>query len=166
PARALPRPAVLAAAGVLLLLSLLLVAAPWQAQHDITRAGAVFRQRPFEAYSRLHRAGKLDPVSDQPALIAGSIALRYGDLPRARTQFEDALDRNPRGEYATLELGAIASVQGDRARATALLRRAVALAPRDYTAREVLQVVREGGTVDIAALNRRILSAGQALTQG
>ena len=106
------------------------------------------------------------PFSDRPALIEGSIALRYGDLPRARAAFEEALDRNPRGQYATLELGAIASVQGDRARALALLRRAVALAPRDGTAREALAVVREGGTVDVAALNRRILSAGQRIAQG
>jgi len=160
------RPAVLAGAAAVLVLCALAIGSPWQAQHDITRAGAVFATRPFEAYSRLDRAANLDPVSDQPALIAGSIALRYGDLARARSRFEDALDRNPRGEYATLELGAIASVQGDRARATTLLRRAVALAPRDYTPRELLQIVRQGGTVDIAALNRRILSAGQALTQG
>jgi Flp pilus assembly protein TadD len=160
------RPAVLVLAGALLVLGALVIAGPWQAERDIERAGVVFAQRPFEAYSRLDRAADLDPVSDRPALIAGSIALRYGDLARARTSFQDALDRNPRGQYATLELGAIASVQGDRARALTLVSRAVALAPRDGTAREVLAVVRDGGTVDVAALNARILSAGQRLTGG
>jgi hypothetical protein len=153
-------------AGAALILGALAIAGPWQAERDVEQAGAVFAQRPFESYSRLDRAADLDPLSDRPALIEGSIALRYGDLARARTAFEAALDRNPRGQYATLELGAIASVQGDRARALALLRRAVALAPRDGTAQEALAVVREGGTVDIAALNRRILSAGRRITQG
>jgi len=164
--RARTRPAVLVAAGAVLVLGALAIAGPWQAERDIERAGAVFAKRPFESYSRLDRAADLDPLSDRPALIEGSIALRYGDLARARSAFEDALDRNARGQYATLELGAIASVQGDRPRALTLLVRAVALAPRDGTAREVLAVVREGGTVDVAALNRRILSAGRRITQG
>jgi tetratricopeptide (TPR) repeat protein len=157
-------PAVLA--GAALVLGALAIAGPWQAERDIEQAGAVFAQRPFEAYSRLDRAADLDPLSDRPALVEGSIALRYGDLTRARAAFDEALERNPRGQYATLELGAIASAQGDRARALTLLERAVALAPRDATAREALAVVREGGTVDVAALNRRILSAGQRIAQG
>jgi O-antigen ligase/polysaccharide polymerase Wzy-like membrane protein/tetratricopeptide repeat protein len=164
PAR--PRAVVLVLAGAALVIGALAVAGPWQAERDVEQAGAVFAQRPFEAYSRLDRAADLNPFGDRPALIEGSIALRYGDLARARAAFERALDRNPRGQYATLELGAIASVQGDRDRALALLRRAVALAPRDGTAQEALAVVRDGGTVDIAALNRRILSAGQRITSG
>jgi O-antigen ligase len=160
------RPVVLILAGAALLLGVLAIAGPWQAERDIEQAGAVFAQRPFEAYSRLDRAADLDPLSDRPALIEGSIALRYGDLARARAAFERALDRNPRGQYATLELGAIASVQGDRVRALRLLRQAVALAPRDPIAQEALAVVREGGTLDLAALNRRILSAGQHIAQG
>jgi tetratricopeptide (TPR) repeat protein len=159
-------PAVLVLAGTALILGALAIAGPWQAERDIERAGAVFTQRPFESYSRLDRAADLDPFSDRPALIKGSIALRYGDLPRAHAAFEDALSRNSRGQYATLELGAIASVEGDHARALTLLRRATTLAPRDGTAQEALAVVRDGGTIDIAALNRRILSAGQRLTQG
>jgi tetratricopeptide (TPR) repeat protein len=160
------RPAVLVLAGAALVLGALAIAGPWQAERDIERAGAVFTQRPFESYSRLDRAADLDPFSDRPALIKGSIALRYGDLPRARAAFEDALDRNRRGQYATLELGAIASVEGDRPLALTLLRQAVALAPRDGTALGAIGVVRDGGTIDIAALNRRILSVGQRLTQG
>jgi hypothetical protein len=160
------RSGTLVLAGAALILGAPAIAGPWQAERDVEQAGAVFAQRPFESYSRLDRAADLNPLSDRPALIEGSIALRYGDLARARTAFEAALDRNPRGQYATLELGAIASVQGDRAQALALLARAVALAPRDGTAQEALEVVEGGGTVDIEALNRRILSAGQRITEG
>jgi tetratricopeptide (TPR) repeat protein len=156
----------LVVAGTAIVLAALVIAGPWLAERDVERAGAVFATRPFEAYSRLDRAADLDPLSDRPALIEGSIALRYGDLKRARAAFGEAHDRNPRGQYATLELGAIASVQGDAAGARRLLTRAVALAPRDQTARDALQVVQEGGTVDIDVLNARILSAGQRITGG
>jgi O-antigen ligase/polysaccharide polymerase Wzy-like membrane protein len=158
--------AALVLVGAVLVVGALVIAGPWLAERDVEQAGKVFTTRPFEAYSRLDRAADLDPVSDRPALIKGSIALRYGDLARARTAFEDALDRNPRGEYATLELGAIASVQGHRPRARRLLDRAVQLAPRDATAREAAAIVGKGGTVDLDVLNARLLSAGQALASG
>lgn len=141
----------------------LLLAGPWLAERDVERAGKVWGQRPFEAYSRLDRAADLDPLSDRPALVKGSIALRYGDLGRAKAAFADALNRNPRGQYATLELGAIASVQRDRATAERLLARAVALAPRDATALEARKVVADGGVVDIDVLNGRIFSTGDQL---
>jgi Flp pilus assembly protein TadD len=57
-------------------------------------------------------------------------------------------------------------VQGDDARARVLLTRAVALAPRDSTAREALKVVRGGGVVDIDALNARLLSTAQRIAAG
>jgi tetratricopeptide (TPR) repeat protein len=165
-AAALARPRTVVLSGAVLLAGAVAIAGPWLAERDMERAGAVFAARPFESYSRLDRAADLDPFSDRPALLAGSIALRYGDLGRARTAFSAARHRNPRGQYATLELGAIASVQGRRAEAGRLLTRAVALAPRDATAREALGVVRAGGIVDLSALNRRILAAGQRFRTG
>jgi tetratricopeptide (TPR) repeat protein len=149
-----------AAAAVVAALAL---AGPWLAERDVERAGAVWSQRPFEAYARLDRAADLDPLSDRPASVKGSIALRYGDLDRAKAAFTDALERNPRDQYVTLELGAIASVRRDPATARRLLGRAVALAPRDATAREALKVVRGGGVVDIDVLNARIFSAADRL---
>jgi hypothetical protein len=157
-------PLLLAGAGVLLLAAVVVLAGPWLAERDVEAAAKVYGSKPFAAYSRLDRAARLDPLSDGPALIKGSIALRYGDLPRARAAFQAALDRNPRGQYATLELGGIASVQGDRATAQRLLDRAVALAPRDANAAEAAQVVRQGHVVDLVALNQRLLRNGQALT--
>jgi tetratricopeptide (TPR) repeat protein len=158
-----PGAVALAAGAAAAIVAALLLAGPWLAERDVERAGQVWSQRPFEAYSRLDRAADLDPLSDRPALVKGSIALRYGDLVRARSAFEAALERNPRGQYATLELGAIASVQRDRAGAQRLLGRAVALAPRDPTAREALGVVKGGGVVDIDVLNGRIFSAADQL---
>jgi hypothetical protein len=165
PARPL-RPAVVAPVAVVLLLGALAVAGPWLAQRDIDAAGRVFATRPFESYDRLDRAADLDPLGDRARLLEGSIALRYGDLPRARQAFTAALARNPRGQYATLELGAIASAQGRPAQARDLVARAVALAPRDPVARDALGVLRSGGALDVAVLNARILERAQAVSRG
>ncbi|HET6507263.1 MAG TPA: O-antigen ligase family protein [Baekduia sp.] len=158
-----PGPVALVLGGAAAVVAALVLAGPWLAERDVERAGQIWAQRPFEAYSRLDRAADLDPLSDRPASVKGSIALRYGDLDRAKAAFSDALDRNPRDQYATLELGAIASVRRDPATAERLLARAVALAPRDRSAREALDVVRSGGTVDISVLNDRIRSSADQL---
>jgi tetratricopeptide (TPR) repeat protein len=148
---------------VVLVLAALAIAAPWQAERDIVRAGEIFAAQPLLAYDKLERAADLDPLSDRPLLVEGSIALRFGDLPRADRAFARALERNPRGFYATLERGAIASVRGDERRARALLRRALALAPRDPLAQEAELVAREGGAVDLTELNRRILEGAAGI---
>ncbi len=46
----------------------------------------IWPQAPLAAYSRLDEAAKLNPLSDRAYLVAGSIALRFGDLARARTR--------------------------------------------------------------------------------
>lgn len=75
------------------------------------------------------------------------------------------LDRSPDDQYATLEAGAIASARGDLRRARELLQRAVQLAPRDALAREVLDIVKDGGAIDVAELNDRIRAASASLAQ-
>jgi tetratricopeptide (TPR) repeat protein len=165
PARPL-RLSVVAPVAAVLLVGALAVAGPWLAQRDIDQAGRVFATRPFESYGRLDRAADLDPLGDRARLLEGSIALRYGDLPRARKAFTAALARNPRGQYATLELGAIASAQGRTAEARDLVARAVALAPRDPVARDALGVLHSGGALDVEVLNARILERARVVSQG
>ena len=133
-------------------------AALWLAERDQAAAAEVFAERPGESYDRLDRAGTLLPLSDAPKLLEGSIAVRLGDLDRADRAFAEALDRVPDGQYATLQRGAIASVRGRRDEARRLLERAAALAPRDPTTREALEVVRDGGAIDLAELSRRIIA--------
>ena len=124
-------------------------------------AGRIWSKAPHAAYARLDEAARLNPLSDEPYLLAGSIALRFGDLARADHEFRLALRRTPSDPYATLERGAIASSRGERAVALALLARAVRLNPRDPLAREALHVVREGRRVSVEALNRSILIKAQ-----
>jgi tetratricopeptide (TPR) repeat protein len=133
------------------------LAAPWLSQLEVESAAHVWPRAPGVAYARLEDAAKLNPLSDGPYLVAGSIALRLGDLARAEHDFSLALRRTPGDAYATLELGAIASTQGQRARALLLLERAARLNPRDPLTREALSVARRGRRVDVEALNRSIL---------
>jgi hypothetical protein len=137
--------------------------APWLSGLQLESAARIWTTSPLDAYSRLHDAAALNPLSDQAYLLAGSIALRYGDLPRAERQFALARGRVPDDAYATLELGAIASARGERRRAQALLRHAVALNPRDRIAASALSVAEHGRRVDLQALNRLILLQAQQL---
>lgn len=138
-------------------------AAPWLSRLQVESAARIWPKAPLQAYARLNDAARLNPLSDEPYLVAGSIALRFGDLRRADNEFALALRRTPGDAYAVLERGAIASDDGRRAAALALLRRAVALDPHDPLTREVLGVVRHGERVDILALSRSILANAERL---
>jgi hypothetical protein len=137
--------------------------APWLSQLQVEDAARIWTRAPRAAYSRLSDAASLNPLSDQAYLVAGSIALRFGDLARADHDFALALGRTPNDAYATLERGAIASARGERATALRLLGRAVELAPRDGIARAALTLVRGGGQVRIEQLNRLILLQARQL---
>jgi len=135
--------------------------APWLSRLQVQSAARIWPTAPGIAYSRLNDAARLNPLDDEPYLVAGGIALRFGDLQRADRAFALALRRTPREAYATLELGAIASARGRRSSAQAWLERAVRLNPRDPLTRQVLARVRRGERVDINELNRAILSKAQ-----
>jgi tetratricopeptide (TPR) repeat protein len=152
----------IAAGAIVALAAAASLTAPWLSQLEIQSAARVWPKAPVTAYHRLNDAARLNPLSDEPYLVAGSIALRFGDLPRADHEFALALGRTPGDAYATLELGAIASVRGDRSSALALLARAARLNPRDPLTRAALSLVRARRRVNIVELNRSILlSAGQ-----
>jgi hypothetical protein len=140
------------------------ITAPWLSQLEVQSAARIWPRAPRRAYARLSDAAKLNPLSDETYLVAGSIALRFGDLARADHDFALALKRSPNDAYATLERGAIASARGEHANALALLERAARLNPRDQLTQEALLVVREQRRVSIEALNRSILLNAQQLT--
>jgi tetratricopeptide (TPR) repeat protein len=140
------------------------LAAPWLSQREVQSAARAWPSAPAAAYARLNDAARLNPLSDEPYLVAGSIALRLGELDRADREFKLALERVSGDAYATLERGAIASTRGERATALELLARAVELDPRDPLARQALSLAREGQRVDVTELNRSILREAQQLS--
>jgi len=149
-----------ACAALLVALSL---AAPWLSQREIESAARIWTKSPQTAYARLNDAARWNPLSDEPYLVAGSIALRFGDLARADHEFALALERTPGDAYATLERGAIASSENHRRAALELLERAARLNPRDPLSRQALRLAREGKRVSIQELNRSILHNAQQL---
>jgi hypothetical protein len=153
-------PALVAGAGLALAAAASL-ALPWLSQLEVESAARVWTRSPQTAYARLRDAAGLNPLSDEADVLAGTIALRYGELEGADREFALALARTPGDAYATLERGAIASARGQRNAARALLERAVRLDPREPLTREALHVVLDGGRVNIDQLNRAILRKGQ-----
>jgi hypothetical protein len=162
PLALLRRRPLLAALPIAVVLAVAL-AAPWLSQLEVQSAARIWPRAPQRAYARLADAAKLNPLSDEAYVVAGSIALRFNDLARADREFAHALVRTPADAYATLERGAIASARGDRARALQLLQRAAALAPREALYREAAELVRHGGRIDVAELNRLILAKARQL---
>jgi tetratricopeptide (TPR) repeat protein len=157
------RGVLLACAALATLAIAVSLAAPWLSQLQVHKAARIWTTSPKSAYERLNTAAKLNPLSDEAYLVAGSIALRFGETAHADREFALALSRTPGDAYATLERGAIASAAGRPAEALELLRRAVALAPRDELAREALKLVRAGREVNLKVLNRLILLKAQQL---
>jgi O-antigen ligase len=149
------------ALGVAALAAIVSFAAPWLSSLEVESAAHVWVRSPPQAYARLDHAAQLNPLSDEPYVVAGSIALRLGEYARADREFALALGRTPGEAYATLERGGIASASGDRREALVLLERAVRLAPRDPLARAALATVRGGYRVDIGELNLSILRNAQ-----
>ena len=162
-ARLAPRRLALCALAVLALAGAGSLIAPWLGELKVQRATRIWPTAPRQAYAALNGAAELNPLSDQPYLLAGSIALRFGDLAYADREFARALSRDSGDAYATLERAAIASERGDGAAALRLLQRTRQLSPHDGLIRETLQRVREGHRVDIDELNRLILSKAQQL---
>jgi tetratricopeptide (TPR) repeat protein len=139
------------------------LAAPWLSGLMVDEAAGRWPSAPFAAYARLDDAARLNPLSDGPYLLAGSIAVRFRDFARADRYFARALARVPNDAYATLERGAIASRLGRRRLALALLGRAARLQPRNPLARAALRVARRRERVNVAALNGAILQQAQQL---
>ena len=131
--------------------------APWLSQLQVQSAVHVWTKAPQAAYARLNDAARLNPLSDDAYLVAGSIALRFGDLARADHEFALALGRTPDDAYATLERGAIASTENNRRGALEFLERAALLNPRDPLTRQALRLARKGKRVNVEELNRSIL---------
>ena len=132
------------------------LALPWLAERDVGRAADVWPRSPDAAFQRLDRAKALNPLASRPYLYEGAIALRLGRVRQARDSFREALERNPRDWYGTLELGAIASVEGDQRTARRLLARASRLLPRDEATRAAIRRVRSGKAVDVRGLSRQL----------
>lgn len=103
------RRAALPGIGLLVVAAAAAVTPAWIAAEDVARATGGWGRDPELAFARLDSARRLNPVSSQPDLVGGAIAIRLGDNRRAEVLFRRALSRQPRDWYAHLELAALAT---------------------------------------------------------
>jgi O-Antigen ligase len=141
-------------------------AAPWLSARYVDSASHSWRSDPARAYQMLDRARTLDPLSDTPDLIAGTIAGRRHDYARMKAAYTRALKRDPHDWYARFELGVAEYLTGDRSAALAHLERARALNPRESLIRDVLRRVRAREKIDTAALDRAFLERALGFALG
>jgi tetratricopeptide (TPR) repeat protein len=104
---------------------------PWISAKAAASAAASWRADPGAAFDKLDLARRLNPLSDEPDLIAGVIASRLHEAGRERTAFERVVNRNPSNWYARFELAILDARQGRRASALAALGVARRLDPRE-----------------------------------
>src|SRR6185312_2898920 len=106
PGRRRPWPA--AATAVAAVAALVLLVPAYLSLRYVTHAEKIWPTEPAAAYSDLNRAGNLNPLSAEPHLKAGEIALLRGELKRARHEMEEAISLEDNW-YPHFELAIIAS---------------------------------------------------------
>jgi hypothetical protein len=131
---------------------------PWLAAKNVAVAAADWRHDRQDAYDRLERARRLNPLSTQADLVEGAIASRTNDLSRMQRSYGRALDRQPSNWYAHLELGLARLALDDRGRAIRELRIARSLDPREPVIHTVLARVLSHRPVSRDAIDRVFLA--------
>jgi O-antigen ligase/polysaccharide polymerase Wzy-like membrane protein len=122
--------AAFAAAGLVFAAAAGSLAFPGLAAHETEAALQAWPEAPDRAFSRLERARRLNPLSERPDVIAGTLAQRAGQSDRARAAFERALERDPNDWYVHLQLALLDAADGRQAQALDHLERARSLNPR------------------------------------
>lgn len=135
----------------------ILLVPSWLAARDVASALSSWRRDPSRASSLLHNATRLNPLSDEADVVAGTIDERRRNWPAVQQAFERALSRNEQNWYSHLELGIALAKQGDRAGAIATLTRAHVLDPREPLVTDVLSAARAGRPIDVTRLDDRII---------
>jgi O-antigen ligase len=137
--RALPMIGFLTAA----LAALILLVPAYLSLRFVTRAEKVWESEPASAFADLESAADLNPLSPEPKVKAGEIALLRGEFGRARREFKAALSRET-DWYPHFELAIVASMNGEQKVAIQEVRRAKRLDPLDELEVYTLYYLEEG----------------------
>jgi hypothetical protein len=151
----------LTVAGALAAASLAL---PWSALREQAVALRTWRTHPAHAYHALDLARKVNPLSDQPDILAGAIAASRGDHRRMRKSFTRAIARNPTNWYPYLELAAVAALDRSNGIAVRRLAEARRLNPIEPTIDQVQAGLKSGHPVSLATLDRIFVARLEAKT--
>jgi hypothetical protein len=115
----------------------LLVIPPWLAASQVDRASSIWRTDPALAYRLLRQAARLNPVSEQPLVVQGTIAAERRQSALMESSFRAAIARDSHNWFSQAQL-ALVLAHSDRWRpASAAAKRAWQLNPREPLVHEV-----------------------------
>lgn len=137
--RGLPVLGFLAAA----LAALVLLVPAYLSLRFVTHAEDIWETEPASAFSDLKSAADLNPLSSEPMVKAGEIALLRGEYDRAHRELEAALARE-KDWYPHFELAIVASMNGEQKVAINEMRTAKRLDPLDELKVYSLYYLEEG----------------------
>ena len=158
PVRRLDGRASLAIACAAAAIGIAAIAPPWSSFH-YERAGVdAWRVSPARSYRLLEHAASLNPLSDGPQLLEGSIALHLHDLPRARAALQGALERTPNNWYTNFQLALVFAEDERFGPASTYIRRAAQLNPREPLVIETRGRIRRHRPINANALNAKFLA--------
>jgi tetratricopeptide (TPR) repeat protein len=134
------------ATGVAAVAALILLAPAYLSVRYAAHAEKIWPTEPAAAYAAFDRAGDLNPLSGEPHLKAGEIALVRGERERARHEMEKAISLED-DWYPHFELAIIASENGERKLAIAEMKFAKRMDPLDELEKYSLYYLEEGHTL-------------------
>jgi O-Antigen ligase len=138
---------------------------PWRAAEQIGAVtGKIAEGEPGAALEKLRSARRLNPLTEQPDIIAAAIDEDLGARVGAAQHYRQALERNPDAWFPELQLGALASLARDWEAALRHMRRAAALNPHEEVVTMALRRVRARRVISPREvrrfLQRRVVSLG------
>jgi tetratricopeptide (TPR) repeat protein len=140
------------------------LALPWVAAREVDAAAAAWRAAPTQAYARLDRANRLNPLDAEASLVGGVIATQLRQPTRAADYFRSALARDPTNWFAHLQLAALASQAGRRRAALREVSRARQLNPGELTIADTMKDIRRGRPVSARELDASFIARTRVLT--
>lgn len=134
-------------------------AIPWLSARYQSQAVDAWRSDPQRAIILARRAAAVDPLTDDPHVLAGAMQSRLRNYAAMRDEFAEAVSRNPFNWYAELELGAAYSALGERTLARRHVLQALELNPHEPIVRRTLTVIERGQVVEPASIDRAVAAS-------
>jgi hypothetical protein len=113
PVRRVPRAAWLVIGAVAVMACTAVLGFPYLSVRELSKAKSISNRNSAQALRDLKTAADLNPLTAEPARLAGTIALNSGRLNEAEQRFRQAIKRDPGGWYAWFGAGLAASALGD-----------------------------------------------------
>jgi hypothetical protein len=152
----------LGALAVVLLAALCLaIGAPYLAVLDTNRALSSYTVDPAAAYRNLSRAASLNPLSADPLIDEGAVAVDVGNARQARSAFARALGRE-NDWYPHLELALLDAQAGQFGPARHELASAAALDAHDPAIAEARDLIARHVRTDPAKFNHTLMQGAAA----